>query len=645
MEKIRIGVLTHGRQIQNKFEHLKKLCNCELVFKVGVLDYAIEKAEKLEKTDKVDAIIATAATAAIVSDYINIPVIPLHLRNENLLHAVYEATQISNYIAFADINKTVFYNLDMISNIFQCDIKRYPFNDLSETNQIVKQAAQDGRDVMVTQANCMYSAAVENNLSAVLVSINTQDIIDAIKSARNILTIRKQDEEKNKWMTAVVNNSTEGIITIDTKKRITLVNDMVSRLLHLPPEELIGQNVQKLAEKHTQLQYLLGDSEEFKVVKAEDQQFIVNRCVVSSNYGPLGEVIRISTFNELQKTELRARKYVNANGFIAQYRFEDIVGVSRILTDVKHKAFHYAQSSATILILGESGSGKEIFAQSIHNASPRADRPFIALNCTTLTESLLDSELFGYEDGAFTGAKKGGASGLFEMAHGGTMFLDEIGDMPLQLQVKLLRVLQEKIVRRLGGHKNIPIDVRMIFATNRDLLNDVRGKNFREDLYYRINVLALKIPPLRSCKEDIPELVKSLISNHVETTNMDLVITSKQFEQMQRYPWPGNVRELSNLVDRIVALSISQVISSASIDNMLEEMMEDVRQDNIAEQLQTDLDGCLVVPIGSMREIELSVIQQIYTRCGGVKKEVEKILDMSTTTIWRRFREISDIKQ
>ncbi|WP_291300060.1 sigma 54-interacting transcriptional regulator, partial [Desulfosporosinus sp. BICA1-9] len=198
--------------------------------------------------------------------------------------------------------------------------------------------------------------------------------------------------------------------------------------------------------------------------------------------------------------------------FVAKTTLDGILGNSELIQEVKKDAFLYGQSDSTVLIVGESGTGKELFAQGIHNVSPRAKRPFVAVNCAALPENLLESELFGYEEGSFTGAKKGGKPGLFELAHGGTIFLDEIGEMPLPLQARLLRVLEEHEVLRIGGTRILPVNIRVVAATNRDLWEMVIQQRFREDLYYRLNVLRLRLSPLRLRKEDIPLLIGKFLS-------------------------------------------------------------------------------------------------------------------------------------
>lgn len=262
----------------------------------------------------------------------------------------------------------------------------------------------------------------------------------------------------------------------------------------------------------------------------------------------------------------------------ARYHFSDIIGNSREITAVIKHAVKFARSDLNILICGETGSGKELFAQSIHNESPRSSGPFVAINCATLPPALLESELFGYESGAFTGASKYGKRGLFEVAHKGTIFLDEIGELPLEIQPRLLRVIEEKEVRRLGGAGLIPVDVRVIAATNRDLGQMVAEKTFRADLFFRLNTLTLRIPPLRDRRDDIPAIALSFLQNALETSGLEHVrgdmeaLLMRVLSELRDYQWPGNVRELKNLVYRIVAGYSLIEEGSLVVEQLLEEV-------------------------------------------------------------------------
>lgn len=237
------------------------------------------------------------------------------------------------------------------------------------------------------------------------------------------------------------------------------------------------------------------------------------------------------------------------------YIFDDIIGESEQIKKVINECKAISDNSSTVLLLGESGSGKELLAQSIHNNSSRKDKPFVALNCGAIPLNLIESELFGYEAGAFTGSNKNGSIGKFELANEGTIFLDEIGDMPLEMQVTLLRVLQEGAITRIGGKKQIHVDVRVIAATNKDLKKEVKQNRFRKDLYYRLNVLPINVPPLKDRKGDIPILLEHFLKVKSKKLNKKVPkISSNLFNKMISYCWPGNIRELENFVENIVAL-------------------------------------------------------------------------------------------
>lgn len=237
----------------------------------------------------------------------------------------------------------------------------------------------------------------------------------------------------------------------------------------------------------------------------------------------------------------------------AIYTFDKIIGKSKNFVSIVEYAKKISDSTSTVLITGESGTGKEVFAQAIHNSSSRRDKVFIAVNCGAIPSNLIESELLGYEEGAFTGAKKGGNAGKFEMAHGGTIFLDEIGEMSLETQVRLLRVIEEGVVSRVGGSKQIPVDVRIIAATNKDLQEEVNKGNFRKDLFYRLNVIPLGLPPLRERKEDIPILVDYYMARISKKLNKKKFnIDNRVMKKFLEYEWPGNIRELENVIELIV---------------------------------------------------------------------------------------------
>lgn len=290
------------------------------------------------------------------------------------------------------------------------------------------------------------------------------------------------------------------------------------------------------------------------------------------------------------------------------------------MAQTKKKAGLYAKTNSTVLIFGETGTGKELFAQSIHNSSTRRNEPFVAINCAAIPESLLESELFGYVKGAFTGARADGRAGYFELAHKGTLFMDEIGEISLKVQSRLLRVLQEKEVTRVGDDRVISVDVRVIAATNRDLKQEVEKGRFRKDLYYRLCVLTLSLPPLRSRREDILPILRILLRQN-GFDSAEFTPAARHLLEMQE--WPGNVRELDNFAERICAVSNEVLIDEALVRDAL-----DLQGGTSLEQDAQGKDA--------QREQLLAVLEKNFRN----KRKTAAELGISTTTLWRRLKEI-----
>ena len=322
----------------------------------------------------------------------------------------------------------------------------------------------------------------------------------------------------------------------------------------------------------------------------------------------------------------------------AKYTWEDIVSKGTRLKVSLEQAQSAAETQSSVVILGESGTGKELFAQAIHNASKRADKPFIAINCAALPENLVDSTFFGYAEGSFTGAKKSGQAGLFEEADGGTLLLDEISEMPLELQAKLLRVLQENEITRIGSSKPVPVDVRIICTCNRDLADCVEEGSFRADLFYRLNVIDIFLPPLREGKGDIPSLVTSILRNiSVQEDRPNLQIDQWAMDLLLNYDWPGNVRELNNALERAVSLADRETIQPEQLSARI--------RGNLALPGQNS-DKPLAAKKGrtkklksSLAEAGHSLILETLERNHGNRTKTAKELGISVTTLWRRMQE------
>ena len=360
----------------------------------------------------------------------------------------------------------------------------------------------------------------------------------------------------NEELNSIINLSQNGMILISNKNEIIICNESLKNILDMD-EYIVGKKVSDIDNVEIRKIFELKEAED-EVVKYKNKYLNINKYKINSFGKNTGTYFCIQEITHIKKLEQNLSKKLRYSGQIARYNFDDIRTHSTVLENTIKLAKRIAKSDHTVLITGESGTGKELMAQSIHNESLRANQPFIAVNCAAMPESLMESELFGYEEGSFTGALRGGKKGLFEQANNGTIFLDEIGDMPVYLQTKLLCVIQEQQVMRIGSNNIINIDVRIIAATNRDLFKMVKEEKFRSDLYYRINVLPINIPALKDRKEDIFMLLQSFISNKRELSDEVKNILNK-------YNWPGNIRELRN-----VALYIDTMVENnkVTIENL-----------------------------------------------------------------------------
>lgn len=313
----------------------------------------------------------------------------------------------------------------------------------------------------------------------------------------------------------------------------------------------------------------------------------------------------------------------------ARFSVDNIVGKSFMMQDLKRKVLKISKSPSSVLIMGESGTGKELFAQAIHFHSDRSSHPLVMVNCAAIPESLLESELFGYVEGAFTGARKGGKLGKFELANQGTIFLDEIGDMPLSMQAKLLRVLQDRQIERVGGERPVPVDVRVISATNKDLATLVKEGSFRADLYYRLNVVTLHIPPLRERKEDLPDLVDYIISVMNTKLRRNVIgVTEEAMDLLMRHNWPGNVRELINVLEAAMNFCGGALIDVKDLPSFLQSYKDEPADiDKDATYLQARIDNA------EKKEL-VSVLEQ----CHGNRKAAAEVLGVSKATLWRLMK-------
>ena len=372
----------------------------------------------------------------------------------------------------------------------------------------------------------------------------------------------------NQWK-LLLDELLSGVIITDQNNQIELINNKAKNILDLDSIKLSGKNINNLINQNKDLKFILKKKEiKDKLVKTNGKELVFTVKIVEFDNQFYGKIIIVSPYREMVKTQQKIHKQIVGKGHYSNYRFSDIIGESKTIKKTIKISKKIAESDSTVLLLGESGTGKEIFAGSIHNYSQRKKRPFVAINCATLPTNLLESELFGYEEGAFTGARKGGKIGLFEQANGGTIFLDEIGDLPLNLQARLLRAIEEKEIMRLGGDSVIIINTRIIAATNQNLQELMKKGEFRKDLFFRLNVFQVKIPSLVDRDDDLLVLTDHFLDQF--NSYVDLTRDLKEF--LYKYNWPGNIRELKNTIKYMITIDNDNLSYKSLPDYLKEEL-------------------------------------------------------------------------
>lgn len=432
------------------------------------------------------------------------------------------------------------------------------------------------------------------------------------------------------------------IILVNKNTEVVMINESFADYLGHPRNEILGKKVSEV-DPNSRFPYVIKTKKpEFahKHKFTNGHTALVHRIPVLDDDGEVVYGFGMVIFDDLKQLQdvLEKNKLLEGRLSIyqeelksmrgAKYSWQSIIGNSIVMQNVKLMASKAAKTDSNVLINGESGTGKELFAHAIHNDSKRFDGPFIKINCAAIPKDLLESELFGYEEGAFTGAKKQGKIGKFELANGGTIFLDEIGDMPLDMQVKILRVLQEKEVERIGGNKTIPVDCRIIAATNRNLQERIRENEFREDLYYRLNVVNIDVPPLRDRKDDIEILTLKLMDKLSNTLGKYVNnITVDALDSLKRYNWPGNIRELENVVERALNMTDTETIELGHLPPF-------IIADAVAQPVEY---GNLKSLKQAVDEVEKSTILNCLKAVNYNKLKAAKILGISRTSLYEKI--------
>ena len=580
---------------------------------------------------KPDVIISRGATAGLIEQYLpEIVTIRAEPDDLDLLEVITDASAYGSNVGlllFEDLCSH--FNLATARKLLGMEkLRLYPFRTRADIESQVLQGKKDGMDVMVGGGKLAGRVGAACGMRVVFAQSGRTALEKAIHQAQSIIFARQKERLQYKCFRAAVASMAEGILSVENGV-IMVANRQIGKIFRINEGALIGRDITQVSEDmipgHV-LSYLLREPEEEKILKIHRQNVFVQKSFVKEQTcDRLIAVFQLT--REIQEQEQRVRTGLRDNGFVTKYTFDSIVAESAPMRQLLQKAKTYAATEANVLIGGASGTGKELLAQGIHNASSRAGESFVAVNCAAIPANLLESELFGYEEGAFSGAKRGGKQGLFELAHRGTIFLDEIDSMPLELQGVLLRTLQEREVRRVGSVHNIYVDIRIIAACNKNLAELVQDGRFRADLYYRLNTLQLILPRLDDRKEDICPLAVYFLNDYCARYRCSPMELSEENRRLlEARNWPGNIRELRNVIHRLVVLHQHGVDSVAVC-------FDEERPAPALSKMQ----GITAGEKRTLAAIERDAILSCLRANGGNRTKTAKDLGISRSTLWKKL--------
>ncbi|MDR2573712.1 MAG: sigma 54-interacting transcriptional regulator [Desulfovibrio sp.] len=592
-----------------------------------------------ENQDKYDVFVVYGAGAVYLRKMTSKPVISPRHSFKSILNTYFRAVNFGDPVlifAYNDIHMEDFMLISSFLPQGKCDF--FLYNSIKEFNYNLNKISSYNNVTILAMGDCILKNIKEKDKVNYIVFEDTNAIEYALNEANSIAVSKNNEKINNEKINKLIQNSIEGIIILDNSSTIISTNECAGSLTGVLSNSLIGKNILDASlPKLFHDFYGDGASSAGMRIHFKDSVFLANRINILQDNENKETIL---TFHKLPRQHSRVSKSDWGNsGLVARYDFKDIVGHSQGIQTTIERAKKYSATEAPILIEGETGTGKELFVQSIHNASPRKHGPFVAVNCAALPETLLESELFGYEEGAFTGARRGGKKGILEIGNTGTIFLDEISASSLNIQSRLLRALQEKEMMRVGGTRVLRIDIRIIAATNKNLYSLVQEGKFRNDLYFRLRHLKLSLPPLRNRKEDIMPLLLHFVPKNPCSRKI-LHNARKLAELLQWYAWPGNVRELKHFIESLVVLCEPSTDILELAGKLLDECKHEVR--DMAGETEGDGDNILL-PVGDIKDMRKDILRQVLAHCNGDKKLAAQRLKVSRVTLWKMLKDDNEI--
>ncbi len=599
---------------------------------LGSLNKGVEVARKAEN-EGVEVIVSRGGTAEfIMRSAIKIPVVEISITIEDLAQALVSAKKLTGLakprIAVAAF-KNMIYDIEVFLKFMDVNLFIYRFHQEEQILLTVEKAIEDKIDVLIGGIETTKLAAARG-MKTILLSSGKAAFQTAFLQAEKLTYARKIEKDRLQKFRILVDYSIQGIIGVDCDKKINVFNGAAEKLLNCDARKVVGENIAVVFPELADY-VCLSEAKKFigEIIKINNKKVIANIVPIDGETSVREVMITFEDVGQIVELEARIRKENFTKGLVTRYTFADIWGVSSAIENSKLIAKDYAGIDSTVLITGPSGTGKELFAQSIHNSSKRRNCPFVAINCAAIPANLLENELFGYVEGAFTGANRKGKTGLFELAHGGSIFLDEIGEMEQYAQISLLRVIQERRVMRLGDNRYLPIDVRIIAATNQNLYKRVKEGAFREDLYYRLNVLPLELPALANRAGDAVFIAERFLAGYGKQFHKVVVLDESAKQYLAEYPWPGNIRELQNFIERLVVVTKERIIKRETVERFLLPLQQSAGNNTLPKAHPV---------IESAEESEKSTIIKALQHTHYNQKEAAKLLGINRSTLYRKLK-------
>jgi transcriptional regulator, propionate catabolism operon regulatory protein len=589
----------------------------------------------------VDVVLAAGSNGAYLRDNLSVPVVMVKVNGFDVLSAITRATTTWPGAKIGLVlHETISHELADLSAWLNVGLKQRAYRSIDEVRLAVAGLAAEGCSVIIGPGMACDFAQQAGLESVFLYSLGAVE--EAFERSVELARVSRQKESKRVRLNTIVAHLRDGVAAFDDAGQLEAVNPAMLDLLGLDREQDVPAQLTRVVGPLLRETLEHDMPVEERIEQIGGRALIVNCVPILEQGVRSGSVVTVQDALVAQRIDRSLRTSQRPKHLVARHHLDDLIGSSVALERVRRLARAGAAHDATVLLSGESGTGKELVAQGIHNASRRRGNPFVAFNCAALPEGLIESELFGHEEGAFTGARRGGKPGLFEIAHTGTIFLDEIGEMPAALQSRLLRVLQEREVMKLGSGRATPVDVRVIAATHRDLHALVEQGAFRADLYFRLNLLQIELPPLRARRGDVAQLARHLLNRSA----LQYGLSGAAFERVlafltplfEHYAWPGNVRELENLLARAaIYLSDSASEEWQDLQAVFPEFgrMRQTAADVLGAVAPAHAAGDLSARRSPTREDVVRALEQ----AGGNRAAASRALGIGRTTLWRLMRD------